>query len=145
LAKPAEIKEACAKASELNGVVDILVNNAGIQHIDRVDDFPDEKWQLVLDINLSAAFYTTKALITNMREQKWGRIINMASIHGRVASPFKPAYVSAKFGMVGLTKATALEAAEDGITCNAICPGWVKTELAEAQVYKIMKETGKDY
>jgi 3-hydroxybutyrate dehydrogenase len=114
--------------------VDILVNNAGIQHVAPLESFPTKKWDAILAINLTSAFHTTRLVLPSMRANKWGRIINVASAHGLVASPFKSAYVAAKHGMVGLTKVTALEAAEDGITCNAICPGYVYTPLVEAQI-----------
>jgi 3-hydroxybutyrate dehydrogenase len=114
--------------------VDIVVNNAGIQHVAPLDKFPPQKWDAILAINLSSAFHTTRLVLPSMRANKWGRIINVASAHGLVASPFKSAYVAAKHGMVGLTKVTALETAEDGITCNAICPGYVYTPLVEAQI-----------
>jgi 3-hydroxybutyrate dehydrogenase len=114
--------------------VDIVVNNAGIQHVAPLEKFPTQKWDAILAINLSSAFHTTRLVLPSMRSNKWGRIINVASAHGLVASPFKSAYVAAKHGMVGLTKVTALETAEDGITCNAICPGYVYTPLVEAQI-----------
>jgi 3-hydroxybutyrate dehydrogenase len=116
------------------GAVDILVNNVGIQHVQAIADFPDEKWQQILNINLSSAFYLTKRVLPAMQSRNWGRIINVASAHGLVASPFKSAYVAAKHGILGLTKATALEHAEHGITCNAICPGYVWTPLVEQQL-----------
>jgi 3-hydroxybutyrate dehydrogenase len=116
------------------GRLDILVNNAGIQHVAPIEDFPAEKWDAILSINLSAAFHATRAALPGMRERGWGRIVNVASAHGLVASAFKSAYVAAKHGVVGLTKVTALEAAEAGITCNAVCPGYVWTPLVEKQV-----------
>jgi 3-hydroxybutyrate dehydrogenase len=116
------------------GRLDILINNAGIQHVAPIDQFPREKWDAILAINLSSAFHTTRAALPAMRKAKWGRIINIASAHGLVASPFKSAYVAAKHGVIGLTKVVALETAEDGITCNAICPGYVYTPLVEAQI-----------
>ena len=116
------------------GGVDILVNNAGIQHVAPIEDFPAAKWDAILAINLSAAFHTTHAALAHMKAQGWGRIINVASAHGLVASRFKSAYVAAKHGVVGLTKVTALEGAEHGVTCNAICPGYVWTPLVEAQI-----------
>ncbi len=116
------------------GRLDVLINNAGIQHVAPLDSFPVEKWDLILAINLSSAFHTTRLALPHMRRNKWGRIINVASAHGLVASPFKSAYVAAKHAVVGLTKVTALETAEDGITCNAICPGYVYTPLVEAQI-----------
>ena len=116
------------------GRLDIVVNNAGIQHVAPIDQFPIEKWNAILAINLSSAFHTTRAALPAMRANKYGRIINIASAHGLVASPFKAAYVAAKHGVVGLTKTIALETAEEGITCNAICPGYVYTPLVEAQI-----------
>ncbi len=116
------------------GRVDILVNNAGVQHVHPVADFPDENWEEVLSLNLSAAFRATKAVLPTMRANGWGRIINIASVHGLVASAGKAAYVAAKHGLVGLTKVVAIETANDQITCNAICPGWVLTELVQRQV-----------
>jgi 3-hydroxybutyrate dehydrogenase len=117
-----------------SGRIDVLVNNAGIQHVAPLQDFPIEKWDAILSINLSSAFHTTRLVLPSMLGNKWGRIINIASAHGLVASPFKSAYVTAKHGMVGLTKVTALETAEQGITCNAVCPGYVYTPLVEAQI-----------
>jgi 3-hydroxybutyrate dehydrogenase len=116
------------------GRVDILVNNAGIQHVAPVEAFADECWDEVLSLNLSAAFHATKAVLPGMRQRGWGRIINIASVHGLVASANKCAYVAAKHGLVGFTKVVALETANDGITCNAICPGWVLTDLVQCQV-----------
>jgi 3-hydroxybutyrate dehydrogenase len=116
------------------GRLDIVVNNAGIQHVAPIADFPVEKWQAILAINLSSAFHTTRCALPAMRSHGWGRVINIASAHGLVASPFKCAYVAAKHGLIGLTKVTALETAEEGITCNAICPGYVFTPLVEAQI-----------
>jgi 3-hydroxybutyrate dehydrogenase len=123
-----------AKAQANFGRLDILVNNAGIQHVAPLDQFLVEKWSQILAVNLSSAFHTTRLALPAMRKQKFGRIINVASAHGLVASPFKAAYVAAKHGIVGLTKVTALETAEEGITCNAICPGYVYTPLVEAQI-----------
>jgi 3-hydroxybutyrate dehydrogenase len=114
--------------------VDILINNAGIQHVAPIDDFPPEKWDAILAINLSAVFHATKAVLPEMKQRLWGRIVNIASAHGLIASPFKGAYVAAKHAVVGFTKVTALETAELGITCNAICPGYVWTPLVEKQV-----------
>ena len=116
------------------GPVDILVNNAGIQHVAPIDAFPLEKWDQIIALNLSAAFVATRAVLGGMKTRGWGRIVNMASAHGLVASPFKSAYVAAKHGLVGLTKVTALEAAEFGVTCNAVCPGYVWTPLVEKQI-----------
>jgi len=116
------------------GRVDILVNNAGIQHVGRIETFPPEKYEAIIALNLSSAWYTTRAAIAGMKERGFGRIINVASAHGLVASPFKSAYVAAKHGVIGLTKTVALEAAEHGVTCNAICPGYVWTPLVESQI-----------
>jgi 3-hydroxybutyrate dehydrogenase len=128
------IAEMIAATVAEHGRLDVLVNNAGIQHVAPLEQFPVEKWNAILSINLSSAFHTTRLALPAMRSRKFGRIINIASAHGLVASPFKAAYVAAKHGMVGLTKVTALETAEDGITCNAICPGYVYTPLVEAQI-----------
>jgi 3-hydroxybutyrate dehydrogenase len=116
------------------GQVDILVNNAGIQYVSPIEDFPPEKWDAVLAINLSAAFHATRAVFADMKARGWGRIVNIASAHGLIASPFKSAYVAAKHGIVGLTKVIALEGAEAGVTCNAVCPGYVWTPLVEKQI-----------
>lgn len=116
------------------GSLDILVNNAGIQHVAPVDEFPDDKWDAILAINLSSSFHTMKAAIPGMKAGGWGRIVNIASAHGLVASPFKCAYVAAKHGLLGLTKTAALELAETAVTVNAICPGFVKTPLVEGQI-----------
>src|SRR6516165_1179119 len=134
MSKPAAIREMIENTLRLSGRLDILVNNAGIQHVAPPQDFPPEQWDAILAINLSSAFHTTRLALPTMLQSKWGRIINIASAHGLVASPFKAAYVAAKHGMVGLTKVTALETAEHGITCNAICPGYVYTPLVEAQI-----------
>jgi len=124
------------------GSVDIVVNNAGIQHVAAVDEFPVEKWEQILSINLSSNFYTARAALPGMKSRGWGRIINIASAHGLVASPFKSAYVAAKHGVLGLTKTIALEVAETPITCNAICPGYVKTPLVEGQIRDQAKAHG---
>jgi 3-hydroxybutyrate dehydrogenase len=116
------------------GPVDILVNNAGIQHVAPLEDFPPAKWDQIIAINLTAAFHTTRAVIAGMKARKWGRIVNIASAHGLIASPFKSAYVAAKHGIIGLTKVTAMEGAELGVTANAICPGYVWTPLVEKQI-----------
>jgi 3-hydroxybutyrate dehydrogenase len=134
MAKPAEIRSLVAEAAGRFGSVDILVNNAGIQHVARIVDFPEERWDAVIAINLSAAFHASKAALPLMIAKKWGRIVNIASAHGLVASGEKAAYVSAKHGLVGLTKVTAIETANQGVTCNAICPGWVLTPLVEQQI-----------
>jgi 3-hydroxybutyrate dehydrogenase len=123
-----------AEAKAAIGSVDILVNNAGIQHVAPIDEFPPEKWEAIISINLSSAFYTISAALAGMKDRNFGRIINIASAHGLVASPYKSAYVAAKHGLVGLTKTTALEVAETGITCNAICPGFVQTPLVDGQI-----------
>jgi 3-hydroxybutyrate dehydrogenase len=122
------------------GAIDIMINNAGVQHVAPVDEFPRAKWDQVIAINLSAAFHGTAAAIPHMKKKKWGRIINIASAHGLVASKNKAAYVAAKHGLVGLTKAVALELAGSGITCNAICPGWVLTPLVQQQIEGRAKE-----
>lgn len=134
MSKPAEIEAMMAFGAERFGRIDIVVNNAGIQHVAAVEDFPTEKWDAILAINLSSAFHTTRLALPAMRAANWGRIINIASVHGLVASAQKSAYVAAKHGLVGLTKVTALETATTGITCNAICPGWVLTPLVQKQV-----------
>ena len=114
--------------------VDILVNNAGIQHVANVEDFPVDRWDAIIAINLSSAFHTSRMALPGMKQRNWGRIINLASVHGLVGSAQKSAYVAAKHGIVGLTKVTALETAQTGVTCNAICPGWVLTPLVQKQV-----------
>jgi 3-hydroxybutyrate dehydrogenase len=121
------------------GAVDVLVNNAGIQHVSPVEEFPLEKWDQIIALNLSSAFWTSRAAIPGMKAKKWGRIINIASAHGLVASPFKSAYVAAKHGVVGFTKTLALEGAREGVRCNAICPGYVLTPLVENQIPDTMK------
>lgn len=142
MSKPEEIADMMAQAESAFGGVDILVNNAGIQHVSAVDEFPDAKWEAIMAINLSSAFYTVKAALPGMKAQGWGRIINIASAHGLVASPFKAAYVAAKHGVVGLTKTVALEVAEQDITVNAICPGYVRTPLVEGQIEEQAKVHG---
>jgi 3-hydroxybutyrate dehydrogenase len=134
MTRPAEIADMIAQAKRELGSVDVLVNNAGIQYVAPVDEFPPEKWDQIIAVNLTAAFHTTRAAVPIMKANRWGRIINIASAHGLIASPFKSAYVAAKHGIVGLTKTVALETAEQGITCNAICPGWVKTPLVDKQI-----------
>lgn len=134
LSQPAAITGLVEAATARLGGVDILVNNAGIQFVSRIEDFPPERWDAILAINLSAAFHTIRLALPQMREHGWGRIINTASAHGLVASVEKAGYVAAKHGLVGLTKVVALETAGSGITCNAICPGWVRTELVERQI-----------
>ena len=134
MSKPSEIEDMMKFAATQFGRVDILVNNAGIQHVAPVEDFPPEKWDAIIAINLSSAFHATRLALPAMKAADWGRIINLASVHGLVASAQKSAYVAAKHGLVGLTKVTALENATTGITCNAICPGWVLTPLVQKQV-----------
>jgi 3-hydroxybutyrate dehydrogenase len=134
MSNPASIAEMMETALASFGSVDVLVNNAGIQHVAPLQDFPLAKWDTIIAINLSSAFHTTRLALPMMLANKWGRIINIASAHGLVGSPFKSAYVAAKHGVLGLTKVTALETAEQGITCNAICPGYVYTPLVEAQI-----------
>ncbi|MDI1245310.1 MAG: 3-hydroxybutyrate dehydrogenase [Rhodoferax sp.] len=134
MSKPDEIAAMMAFAAEQFGRVDILVNNAGIQHVARVENFPPERWDAIIAINMSSAFHATRLALPAMQAAGWGRIINVASVHGLVASAEKSAYVAAKHGVVGLTKVTALENATTGITCNAICPGWVLTPLVQKQV-----------
>jgi 3-hydroxybutyrate dehydrogenase len=134
MSRPDSIGAMIDMAIDSLGRLDILVNNAGVQHVAPIEQFPVEKWDLILAINLSSAFHTTRLALSHMRKNRWGRIINIASAHGLVASPFKAAYVAAKHAIVGLTKVVALETAEEGITCNAICPGYVYTPLVEAQI-----------
>ena len=134
MSKPAEIEDMMKAAAARFGQVDVLVNNAGIQHLSPVEDFPVERWDAIIAINLSSAFHTTQLALPAMKAANWGRIINLASVHGLVASAQKSAYVAAKHGLVGLTKVTALETATTGVTCNAICPGWVLTPLVQKQV-----------
>ncbi|GAU82808.1 3-hydroxybutyrate dehydrogenase [Bosea sp. BIWAKO-01] len=142
MTKPAEIAAMVAEAEKAFGAVDILVNNAGIQHVAPVDEFPIEKWDQIIAINLSSAFHTTRAALPGMKRKGWGRIINTASAHAFVASPFKSAYVSAKHGIAGFTKTVALEVATKGITVNAIAPGYVWTPLVEKQIPDTMKARG---
>ena len=134
MSKPADIEAMVQYATSTFGGVDILVNNAGIQHVARVENFPVEKWDAVIAINLSSAFHASRLVLPGMQAKNWGRIINVASVHGLVGSAEKSAYVAAKHGIVGLTKVTALENATSGVTCNAICPGWVLTPLVQKQV-----------
>jgi 3-hydroxybutyrate dehydrogenase len=142
MAKGAEIEAMVADAKAKMGSVDILVNNAGIQHVSPIEDFPTDKWDAIIAINLSAAFHAIRAAVPGMKAQKWGRIISTASAHSLVASPFKVAYVSAKHGLAGLTKTVALEVATLGITVNAISPGYVWTPLVEKQIPDTMKARG---
>jgi 3-hydroxybutyrate dehydrogenase len=134
ISKPAEIHSMVRAAAQELGAVDVLVNNAGIQHTAPVESFPPERWDAVIAINLSSNFHAIQAVLPEMKRRNWGRIINIASAHGLVASPQKAAYVTAKHGVVGLTKVVALETATTGITCNAICPGWVLTPLVQKQI-----------
>ena len=134
MSKPAEVRAMIDEATEALGGVDILVNNAGIQHTAPIEAFPAERWDAILAINLSAVFHATAAALPGMKKRNWGRVINIASTHGLVASVNKAAYVAAKHGVVGLTKVVALETATTGVTCNAICPGWVLTPLVQKQV-----------
>jgi len=139
MSKPAEVRRLIERATSELGRVDIVVNNAGIQHVAPMEEFPDERWDAVLAINLSASFHTIKAALPQMKKRGWGRIINIASAHGLVASADKVAYVSAKHGLVGMTKVAALETAGTGITCNAICPGWVLTPLVQKQIDELAR------
>jgi 3-hydroxybutyrate dehydrogenase len=139
MSKPDEIAAMIRQAQEAFGAVDILVNNAGIQHVSPVEDFPPEKWDAIIAINLSSAFHAIRAAVPGMKAKGWGRIVNTASAHSLVASPFKSAYVAAKHGIAGLTKTIALEVATDGITVNCISPGYVWTPLVERQIPDTMK------
>ena len=134
MSKPAEIEDMIKQTAARFGRVDILVNNAGIQHVARIENFPVERWDAIIAINMSSAFHATRLALPAMKAANWGRIINVASVHGLVGSAEKSAYVTAKHGVVGLTKVTALENATTGVTCNAICPGWVLTPLVQKQV-----------
>ena len=134
MSKPHEIESLMEYCLSKFGRVDVLVNNAGVQHVASVEDFPVERWDAVLAINLSAAFHTTRLALPGMKQRNWGRIINIASVHGLVASAHKSAYVAAKHGLVGFTKSVALETATTGVTVNAICPGWVLTPLVQKQI-----------
>ena len=142
MSRPSEIEDMMRTAEREFGGVDILVNNAGIQHVAAVEDFPVEKWDAILAINLSSAFHTMRLAIPGMRRKNWGRVLNIASTHGLVASAQKSAYVAAKHGLVGLTKAAALETATTGVTVNAICPGWVLTPLVQKQIDDRAKAQG---
>ena len=141
LMRASEIESLMSRCAA-HGGIDILVNNAGIQHVARLEDFPTERWDAVIALNLTSAFHTTRLALSGMRAKNWGRIINIASAHGLVASVEKSAYVAAKHGIVGLTKVTALETAQTGITCNAICPGWVLTPLVQKQIDARIKDRG---
>lgn len=142
LTRVSEIEQMMTRIGQQHGGVDILVNNAGIQHVAPVESFPVERWDMVIALNLSAAFHTTRLAVPGMRERNWGRIINIASAHGLVASAGKSAYVAAKHGIIGLTKAVALETATTGITCNAVCPGWVLTPLVQKQIDERQQKNG---
>ncbi len=144
MSRPDEIADLVETAAAVFGGVDILVNNAGIQHTAKVEEFPPERWAAIIAINLSAGFYTIHHALPHMRRGSWGRIINIASVHGLVASVNKAAYVAAKHGLVGLTKVVALETAGSGITSNAICPGWTRTELIEPQIVARAQALGVD-
>jgi 3-hydroxybutyrate dehydrogenase len=144
MSKPAEIQAMIEQASAELGRVDILVNNAGIQHTAQVHEFPAERWDAIIAINLSAAFHAIQRALPMMLDRNWGRIVNIASAHGLVASPNKAAYVAAKHGLMGLTKVVALETATTGITCNAICPGWVLTPLVQRQIDAIAARDALD-
>ncbi|MGQ9369429.1 3-hydroxybutyrate dehydrogenase [Azospirillum sp. ST 5-10] len=142
LSRPAEIRAMLAQAVDALGPLDIVVNNAGTQHVASVQEFPDEKWDLLLAVNLSAAFHIIKATVPAMIERKWGRIVNTSSVLGMVGAPHKPAYVATKHGLIGLTKSVAIEVAEHGITCNAVCPGTVLTGIIEKQLAQQAQVTG---
>lgn len=143
LSKPTDIEDMMNRISKINGGgLDILVNNAGIQFTSKIDAFPVSKWDAIISLNLSSVFHTTRLTLPNMKSKNWGRIINIASVHGLVASVEKSAYVAAKHGVVGFTKVTALETALTGITCNAICPGWVLTPLVQKQIDDRAKAAG---
>jgi len=142
MTKPAEIADMVRTTEKEFGTLDVLVNNAGIQHVANIEDFPIEKWDAIIAINLSSSFHTIRAAVPGMKKRKWGRIINIASAHGLVASTQKVAYVSAKHGLVGLTKVVAMETANEGVTCNAICPGWVLTPLVQQQIDARAKASG---
>ena len=142
MSDPQQIEAMIAYAEREFGTIDILVNNAGIQHVSPVETFAPERWDAIIAINLSSAFHTTRLALPGMRQRNWGRIINIASAHGLAASPGKSAYVAAKHGLIGLSKSVALETATTGITCNAICPGWVLTPLVQAQIDARAAESG---
>jgi len=139
---PDEIRALVADTERALGPIGVLVNNAGVQHVEAIEHFSNERWDAIIAINLSSAFHATKAVFAGMKARRWGRIINIASVHGLVASPFKAAYIAAKHGLVGLTKTVALEGAEFGVTCNAICPGYVLTPLVEKQIPDQARERG---
>ena len=144
LSQADSVRQFVEQSAQALGSIDILVNNAGIQHTDLIEDFPVDRWNAVIALNLSAVFHATAAALPHMKKQGWGRIINIASAHGLVASAQKAAYVAAKHGVVGLTKVTALETAGSGITANAICPGWVRTPLVERQIEALAQKHGVD-
>jgi 3-hydroxybutyrate dehydrogenase len=144
MSKGDDARALVTRAAEEFGGVDILVNNAGIQHVAAIEEFPVDSWNRIIAINMNSAFHTTAAALPYMRKSGWGRIVNIASAHGLTASPFKSAYVTAKHGLVGMTKVVALETAEAPITCNAICPGYVLTPLVEAQIPDTMEKYGMD-
>jgi 3-hydroxybutyrate dehydrogenase len=144
LSRASEIADLMQYAASEFGGVDVLVNNAGIQHVAPVEEFSPERWDAVIALNLTASFHTTRLALPTMKQRNWGRIVNVASVHGLVASTGKAAYVAAKHGLVGLTKVTALETARTGVTCNAICPGWVLTPLVEKQVQARAERDGTD-
>ncbi len=143
MSKPSEIADMVRATEKEFGALDVLVNNAGIQYVANIEDFPIEKWDAIIAINLSSSFHTIRTAVPGMKKRKWGRIINIASAHGLVASTQKVAYVSAKHGLVGLTKVVAMENANAGVTCNAICPGWVLTPLVQQQIDARAKASGK--
>jgi 3-hydroxybutyrate dehydrogenase len=145
MTKPAEIAAMVEATEKEFGALDVLINNAGIQHVANIEDFPVEKWDSIIAINLSSSFHSIRAAVPGMKQRKWGRIINIASAHGLVASGQKAAYVAAKHGIVGLTKVVAIETANAGITCNAICPGWVLTALVAQQIEARAKAMGKSF
>jgi len=138
----AQVRDLIARVSARLGGIDVLVNNAGMQFVSPLESFPEEKWDAILALNLSAVFHATKAVLSGMRERRWGRIINISSAQGLVASHFKSAYVASKHGLIGLTKVTALETARDGITCNALCPGFIHTPIVEGQIEEQARATG---
>lgn len=142
MSDPAAISELIGRTETDLGPIDVLVNNAGIQHVSPIENFPDDKWNTIIAINLTAAFHTIKRTVPGMKQRGWGRIINIASAHSLVASPYKAAYVAAKHGLLGLTKTVALEMAEHGVTCNAICPGYVLTPLVEKQIPDTARSRG---